>query len=144
MTNADKIEWLNRYKYNKLEIERLLNRIAGLQSLATQVTTAISGMPGGNGATDKIGKAVGEIIALQDELERTITQRGRLERQTQEAIASVDDERLRLLLSYRYIDGQSWEWIADKIYYSYDYTKRELHAAALAAVQIPPKTPAQI
>ena len=65
------------------------------------------------------------------EIDRQVDDRKNMER----AIQTVPDERLRLLLEYRYFDQLSWEELAEKMNYSYQHVFR-LHKQALKALQV--------
>lgn len=61
-----------------------------------------------------------------------------LREEIKSVIASVQDPRLREILRRRYINGQSFEQIADAMTYHRVHVCR-LHGAALLAVQLPQK-----
>lgn len=51
------------------------------------------------------------------------------------AVGKVTDSTLKQLLVMRYIDGMTWERIADKLYYSDKYIKTALHIKALQEIE---------
>jgi len=50
-------------------------------------------------------------------------------------IKTVTDDRCQELLDYRYLQGQSFEWIASVMHYSWRHTHR-IHSAALDMITI--------
>ena len=74
-------------------------------------------------------------MRLQKCLAQQVIERIRLSEQIEDAIASVEDERLRLLLRYRYIEGWTWEHIAVELNYSWRQVVR-IHGQALSEVKM--------
>lgn len=70
------------------------------------------------GYAERIAKQWDKLIALREDA------KGRIEQ--------IEDGRYRDVLVRRYLQGQSWEWIADGMGYDYRYTLK-LHGMALVA-----------
>ena len=123
-------EELKQYRHLGLELERLDDTIARLQSeIESPKCQIITDMPrGGNPPTmeDKIAK----LLDIQDVYNRQWDKLIDLRRQIELAIVSVKDSRERTLLGYRYIDGLSWEEICVKMHYEWDSIHR-IHRLAL-------------
>lgn len=128
--NQAKIDWLNRYRKLDKEMGRKCEELSHWRSRATKITPALTGMPGGGAAGDRIQDAVEKIVALEGEInveiDRLLQVRGEIEK----AIKTVPDDTLRTLLELRYIDGLTWEKIAVKLDKSYQWIC-ELHGRAL-------------
>lgn len=134
MTNNTKKDFLSRYGNNEREIKRLEEDMACWQSRAERVTTSYSLAPGhGNG--DRIQTAVENIVEVQAMLYDRLIDAAELRRSIQSAIDTVEDERLRTLLEYRYIDGHKWESIAEELNVDFRHTLR-LHCRALTQMKI--------
>lgn len=71
-----------------------------------------------------------KVVELERELDREIDRQVDERRLLEKAIQGVADERLRLLLEYRYFDQLSWEELAEKMNYCYQHVFR-LHKQAL-------------
>lgn len=85
---------------------------------------------GGSNGEDKLQAAVEKIVRWQNRLTLQLGERVRLREEIESAIGTVEDERLRLLLRYRYIDGWRLEKIAVEMDYDYRWIRR-LHGKAL-------------
>lgn len=83
----------------------------------------------------KIGDLSDAIAAIEGYMERLNEQWGKLEALREEAkarIEQIEDGRYRDVLVRRYLQGQSWEWIAVGMDYEFRYTLK-LHGLALVA-----------
>lgn len=101
--------WLNR------EIEEEQRKLNELKAAATDCTAKITGLPHVSGAHDKIGD-LSILIAEQKDLielkvKQSIIKYNRLNRY----IANVSDAQMRMILSLRYVNGLSWQQVANKI-----------------------------
>lgn len=101
--------WLNR------EIEEEQRKLKELEVAATNCTAKITGLPHVSGVHDKIGD-LGILIAEQKDLielkiRQSIIEYNRLNRY----ITSVSDIQMRIILSLRYVNGLTWQQIADNI-----------------------------
>lgn len=133
--NQAKINWLNRYRSLDMEINRKCEELSRWRSRAEKITPTISKAPGGSGNGDRITDAVEKIVSIEEEIntdvDRLISVRGEVEK----AIKSVPDETLRTLLELRYIDGLTWEKIAVKMNYGFQWVCK-LHGRALTQVHM--------
>ena len=98
--------WLRR------EIEEQQRRLVELETLATNCTSRITGMPQGRGVSDKLAKYTAEIADLRGlidiNLKKCFYELKRLTRY----INGLDDSQIRQILSLRYINGLSWQQVA--------------------------------
>ncbi len=135
MTNSAKKDFLSRYENNEREIKRLEEDMACWKSRAERVTASYSLAPGYSGDGDRIQTAVENIVEVQAMLYDRLIDAAELRRGIQSAIDTVEDERLRTLLEYRYIDGHKWESIAEALNVDFRHTLR-LHCRALDQIKI--------
>lgn len=135
MTNQEKKAYLGRYRDNEREIRRTEEEILRWESLSRKTTTTMGTAGGGSNGEDKLQAAVEKIVRWQNRLTLQLGERVRLREEIESAIGTVEDERLRLLLRYRYIDGWTWERIAVEMCYSYMQICR-LHGKALAQMML--------
>ena len=70
------------------------------------------------------------IVDAQREIEARIGEIAQAEREAMELIYRLEDERMRAILLYRYVDKLSWPEIADRMHYCREYIVR-LHRQAL-------------
>lgn len=102
--------WLNR------EIEQDKKRLAELETSATNCTTGeITGMPHGTGNMDKLGNYAAEIADLKALIELNIQKCWYELNRLNRYIQSVEDSFMRQILTYRYVNGLSWDQVAFNI-----------------------------
>ena len=134
MTNQEKKAYLGRYRDNEREIRRPEEEILRWESLSRKTTTTMGAAGGGSNGEDKLQAAVEKIVRWQNRLTLQLAERVRLREEIEAAIGTVEDERLRLLLRYRYIDGLTFERIAVELNYSWRQICN-LHGKALNEVK---------
>lgn len=101
--------WLNR------EIEEEQRKLNELEAAATDCTAKITGLPHVSVAHDKIGD-LSILIAEQKDLielkiRQSIIEYNRLNRYIKE----IPDSQMRMILSLRYVNGLTWQQVADSI-----------------------------
>lgn len=103
------------------------------ESKSCKVTAGFNAAPSSGGGADKVQNCVEKILEVKDKIVAQIMQGATLRINIDHAINSVPDERLRQLLSYRYIDGMKWESIAVEMNYSWQHLHK-MHSTALLAI----------
>ena len=105
---------LSQLYYLKKEIKEQ-RRLSELEALATSCTAKITGLPNGNGVSDKIANYATEIADLKNlldlNLKKCFYELNRLDR----FISSVKDSEMRIILTLRYSQGLSWQQIAQNM-----------------------------
>ena len=76
------------------------------------------------------------IESCEEELERDYELLARLQAQTEETIARLPEEKMRLMLLYRYLEGKSYLQIGDLLYMDKGTAKR-WQARALKCLTLP-------
>lgn len=135
MTNQEKKDFLNRYRDNEREIRRLRNEIQRWKDSAYITSVKYTGAGGGTDGQDKLQVNVERLVRLQNRLTAQMRARIQLRGEIEDAIESVPDDRLQLLLRYRYIEGLTFERIAVELNYSWRQICN-LHGKALNEVKI--------
>lgn len=102
---------------------------AALWARATSVTQHISDMPGG-GPRQDMADMVAAMVDMDRETAERVAAYSRLERDILARICQIEDGRYRRLLVLRYMEGLSWEDVAEAMSYSRVQTFR-LHGQAL-------------
>ena len=136
MTNKDKIKYLKRYINLDREIDRKLEEVARLRSKLTRVTQVLTAEPRGGGSI--YGKTEGilaKIVDLENEIDADIDRLVAIRDGIKTIIEAVEDDRERLLLQYRYLDGRTFEEIAVQMHYSWRQIHR-LHSRALSNLKM--------
>ena len=136
ISNHDKIRYLKQFKFLDKEINRKLDEISFWRGRLEKVTAVYTSEPKGGGSiygnTEKI---VAKIIDLEREVNTDIDRLVAIRLRIGPIIAAVEDDRERLLLQYRYIDGKTFEEIAVLMNYTWRWIHK-LHSQALNSVEI--------
>jgi RinA family phage transcriptional activator len=136
MTNRDKIKYLKRYINLDREIERKLEEVARLRSKLARVTEVFTAEPKGGGSIyGKTGEILAKIVDLEKEIDADVDRLIEVRDSIKSIIEAVEDDRERLLLQYRYLDGRTFEEIAVQMHYSWRQTHR-LHSRALTNLKM--------
>lgn len=130
-------EYLRQLLRRDARINALIERQQRYRELAGVRGVAYGDVSGGG---SRHGSAVEDyavrIVELEREIDRRIDEYVDLVRQAEAAIDQVEDERCRDVLRYRYLNGWSWEKIAEQMHYDERWVRR-LHGRALARIEIP-------
>lgn len=137
ISNREKIIYLKQYIILDRKIDRMIADLDRQRSRLGKLTPTLSDIPGGGGSIYKSADIalIDKIVDLEAEINRKIDRVIDLKRKIEQLIDSIDDEREKLLMSYRYLDGMTFEWIAGEMYYSWKQIHR-LHSKALAKINI--------
>ena len=137
ISNREKIIYLKQYIILDRKIDRMITDLERQRSRLGKLTPTLSDMPGGGGSIYKSNDLdiINKIIDLEAEINRKIDRVIDLKHRIEQLIDSIDDEREKLLMSYRYLDGMTFEWIASEMHYSWKQIHR-LHSKALAKINI--------
>ena len=135
MTNKEKKAYLYRYRNLEKSIERLMEEAERWRLKAEKMTQTISDMPHGGDGEDQRELAICSMIDCAREATEKANEQMVMKREIEKTIESVGDDRLELLLVYRYIDGEQWEDITRLLDCSWSHTHR-LHAIALEKINI--------
>lgn len=82
------------------------------------------------GGCDKIQNAVCQIVDLEQDINREIDAQVDLRRRIEAAVKQMDDEKLRDIVRYKYIDGMTWEQVSESMGLDERWVKR-LHVRAI-------------
>lgn len=115
MTNAEKKAWLRRYQDSLRQEKELAEEVEQLRARACSCSLAFTGMPGAQGDGQALPRAVEKILQAQLELQRQIEQGDVIRRQIVAVLESIPDPRDRELLRRKYLLGQRWEIISEKM-----------------------------
>lgn len=128
-------DYLNRYRFLN---DGINSNLMQAEELRRKAQTASSGSSGGAHSSkpyDRVGELTAKIVDLEREINRDIDRLIDIQREIRECIAAVPEERLRVLLEYKYINLLSLEEIAVRMSYSYSQICR-LHGRALESVEM--------
>ncbi|WP_434310365.1 sigma factor-like helix-turn-helix DNA-binding protein [Hominifimenecus sp. rT4P-3] len=127
--NEKKKEFLKSYQKAKRDVARLEQHLREWKLNKILPSVIHDGMPHGTNIRD-----LSDYAAQVDKIEREIIA-SKYERiyacqKVQRCIEAVEDEREKDLLTYRYLEGKSWEQIAMEMGYTSRHILR-LHGRAL-------------
>ena len=135
MTTEEKKAFLSRYRLAGREAQRREEELRRWESRAASVTQGWGGEPGGSPRGDALQQAVEKMLELREELGRQLLRELSLRREVEEAVAGLEDPKLRQLLRLRYLDGLTWERLAERMALDCRWVQR-LHARALEALTL--------
>ena len=128
-------EFLRRARRVDRRVDEATERVDRLRAkLEAGRLSSITGMPRG-GAQDWTATA-DKLIELEKRVNARIRELVRVKHLAMDAIDRVDEARLREVLELYYIDGFSWEQVAQRM----DLDKRwvfRLHGRALQRIEVP-------
>lgn len=124
-------EYLSQARYLDARINTKIKQLEALNTLATSVTSVLTGMPHSpNKATSKMADIVDKIVDLQAEINRDIDALVDLKGEMRSKLEMVPAEDYKAILEMRYLCFMSWEQIASNLGLSVPYTYK-LHDRAL-------------
>lgn len=103
---------LSQLYYLKKEVYHLRNRLTELECAATGASAQITGMPKGYDISNKVADYVVEINALKEVLENQLRKCICEIKRLNEYIENIEDSQLRIVMTLRYIHGQTWRQVA--------------------------------
>lgn len=134
VTNRDKIKYLKRYINLDREIDRKLKEVDCWRAKLSRLTPVYSSQPKGGGSIrGKTENIIAKIVDLEKEIDADVDRLISIRDNIKTIIEAVEDDRERLLLQYRYLDGKTFEWIAAKMDLSWQWVHK-LHSKALAKI----------
>ena len=136
MTDQEKKAWLMQYRAAEREELRLSEELERWRSRAESATARYGADTGGGGDGRSLEHAAEHITHLAAQLEHQRIGLVRLRREIGAAIDAVPDARHRELLRLRYIDGRTWEQVAQRMGYEDMRWIYRLHGYALSALSI--------
>lgn len=102
------------YHLNK-EIAELKQRIADIECSLGVNGVRNTGMPNGNGISDKTGNTALKLVEYKQRLEDIQNKRANELIRLTEYINSIDDSYVRRIFTYRFLDNLTWRQITMRI-----------------------------
>ena len=128
-------EYLKQYPDIEKSIKQKQAEIRHYESVAVSIAQTCSGIGSNpNGGSDKVGQAVALVVDLKNEIAAEVKRLVDKQREIESNIEKINDRRLEVVLKYKYINGATYEQIADQMGYSYKQIYR-LHRYALKKLQ---------
>lgn len=133
--NEQKIRYLSRYRRLNERIDRLLEEQTRWRERALKITPTLSQAPGGGGSGSPIERPMDKVLEIDVEINREIDEMQIARKEIRDTLNQLEDENLKLLMEYRYIDGMTWEQIAVKMNYCWRQVCRK-HGQALTQIMM--------
>jgi DNA-directed RNA polymerase specialized sigma subunit len=133
--NKRKIEYLSRYLKIGKRIRQLEEERAVWLSKACKITQELSDMPKAKNGVQGDSDEVIHYLELTEEITNELRELHRIRREIKTTIATLNDDILQTIMTYKYIDGMTWEEIAVKLSYAYRSVTR-LHGRALEKIKM--------
>lgn len=133
--NEEKKEYLRGYKYARRREQRILEQIQQLRLDAMFPCIQGDGVPRGSSQSD-LSDYMESWEKLMEKLKEEHAEAGRICAEIRETIRKVEDEDEIEILERRYIMGQAWEVIAEKMGCDRSTVFRK-HGGALKRINIP-------
>ena len=137
MEVREKARRLEQLRDLKGEVDMLSQRIAELELAAQGGVGRITGMPGGPRLKDRTGEIAAKLVDLWALLEARRVRCLDLLGALYAFIDDIDDSLMRQIMTYRYIDGESWQGVAERIGEKDEQYPRRLHNRYLAGKKEP-------
>ena len=130
MTYEEKKAWLWRYRSAKRFEQLRLDELATLEAEAMHTTQRYSAMPGGGGDGQALPRAVERIEEARQAYKAQCEESARIREEITFALQQLDDETEFNILYRRYLCGDKWERIADRLHLTVSWVFR-LHKKAV-------------
>lgn len=109
------VKEMSQLYYLNREIEHLQHQLEELECLAEGTTQAITGMPHGSGTSDKVGRYAVRIADLRSMIDNRKARCWDELNRLNAYIDSAEDSLTRQILTLRYVNGLSWQQVADSV-----------------------------
>lgn len=96
--------------------------------------SSVSGMPRGGGGSDWT-RTADQLVTLEARVNARLRELCRLKQSAMDLIQGVDEPRLREVLELYYLDGMTWEQVAERMGYS---QRNVMYLHGIALRQLPP------
>lgn len=106
---------LSQLYYLSKEIKTKEEQLEQLKAIAESTTAQLTGMPHASGANDKIGKTAAEIADIKALIQLKIQEYWHEYNRLMRYINDIDDSLVRQIMTLRYINGMTWNAVADTI-----------------------------
>lgn len=128
--------YLKRYEQKKQKIANLKAQIKRAEEDTRSGGVKIDGLPRAGKINHPTEDAALKLAQIRERLNRKIDRYEAECLEIEETVSMIPDARSEKLLSLKYLDGKKWDKVAEELYYSEAYVRRELHNRALELLEI--------
>lgn len=139
LTWQEKKARLRRVMALKAEVSALTDEVEELRALATTISAIRAdgeGKAKSGGGNSRIENVVEQLDEITRRLLLTTARYARVYTEAESAIAAVPDDRYRTILRLKYINGLSWESVAERVGLTARRV-RQLHRIAVEKIEFP-------
>lgn len=120
MTSQEKKQYLLKYQYLTQEVDRLSDERAQVLARAQKITPTLSDMPKSQSGANRLELAVEDIVENTDKLAEKIREMLHAKEEIEQVIDSLEDDTLREIMKYRYINMMTWNKVCYTLYHDKD------------------------
>lgn len=135
MTSAEKKAYLSRYRYIDGQLDLMLRERDELRAKVERVTASVTGMPRGGGDRHGSENLMIQLAELDEAIKERMGQLIHTRADIELRIMCISNPTLETVLRLRYIDGMSWEDVAEAMHYTTRHVIN-LHGMALCAFEM--------
>ena len=136
MTNQEKKRILRSFRNLGIAIDQKWEEYERLRSWAERSTPTLTVLPSsGAGPSDHVGLSVEKLWEISAQINADIDRYTDEREKIHAAIEALEDERQRNVMRLYYLNGLTWEQVAEKVNYSYMQVCR-LHGYALDQIML--------
>nr|WP_312578346.1 hypothetical protein [Sedimentibacter sp.] len=133
--HKEKIKYLSQYKFLNAETDRKIKELEDWKNKIYSVTGTLTDMPRSNSRRDKISDGIAAINEIEENINGDIEKLLKVRKDVQSKIDTIEDLKLRELMKCRYLDFNTWEEIAYKNGFSWQWVYK-LHEKSLDKIKI--------
>lgn len=136
MTNQEKKRILRSFRNLGIAIDQKWEEYERLRSWAERSTPTLTGLPSsGAGPSDHVGLSVEKLWEISAQINADIDRYADDREKINAAIEALEDERQRNVMRLYYLNGLTWEQVAEKMGYEQRWIF-ELHGRGLSKIEI--------
>lgn len=133
--HKEKIRYLSQYRYLNTEIDRKIRYMESCKSKIFNVTGTLSDMPRSGNRSNVIEDGIVNINEIEQTINQDIDKLVALRTEIESKIDTIQDLKLREIMKCRYLDCKTWEEIAYKNGFTWQWVYK-LHEKALDKILI--------
>lgn len=127
---------LSQLRALRAEVEMLAARVEEIETAARGGGRRITGMPRAGSISDPVARYGVELVQLRGQLERRMERCAAELRQLYALIDRIEDSAVRQVMTYRYVDGMSWQQVAFAMGEFDEQYPRRLHNRFIQKLQV--------
>ena len=109
------LQELSRYYKLQKQLEQSRELLASLEASASPGAQALTGMPHGGGARDKVGDLAAEIADMKAHIQRLERKADRAAGRINTYIGTIEDQRTRMIFRLRFLHCMTWAQVSEAI-----------------------------